>query len=1238
MLRSLAFRRSLLHFESLEERLAPALFTVTNLSNSGAGSLRQAIVDANAASGADTIDFSPAVFATQKTITLSSGELSITGSLTITGPTAGVRISGNNASRVFDITGAASNSATFLRLAIMNGDAGSESGGGIRSQGPLLDLRDCTIADCRAKEGGAIATGLEDVFLARCGIFGNSATFGSGGGVYHGSSSSRLFVYNSTFAENFSFAYGGAIYTGGLTMHNSTLMVNYCNNIGGGIYRPNNAGLVEIESSVVADNIAPTNPDIQVIGGTVRLKTSAIGTGGFSIDDKGGNLPTGITLKLGPLADNGGLSKTRLPAFDSPLINVGSNPLGVSSDQRGTSYPRVLNGLPDIGAAETLDTVVRNTFDSGPGSLRQLVADSNGYKGADTLTFDPAAFNSVKLITLVSGQLDINESLTIVGPGANLLTINGNQASRIFQAVSVPTGTAIAISGMTIINGSAAGNGGAIRVDGVALALAGIALTANSATGNGGGLAFSAGSLSITNSAIWSNQATGDGGGAAIDNPTGTPQIQSSTISGNTAQGIGGGLALTSSTVTLTVLNSTITANASINSGGGVARTAPTGGLTLASTIVSGNTAPAGADVASPGLVAVNYCAIGSTAGFTLTGAGNLFAANLILAPLSYAGGPTPTHLPSNHSPLVDAGSNPLSLTTDQRGLARTIGANTDIGAVEARAFVVRNSTDSDGGSLRQVLASADALAGADTVMFDPAVFATPQTISIATGIGIGSAVTLIGPGAGLTTLKGVSAFPVMFTTIAPSGTPIAVSGLTLTQGALGVSVEDEALTLADCVVTGNLSLGGIAVAGGFGSLTLDRCAITNNQGGGVRLFGYVYSPAATIRDTVISGNTAAKGAGIYLQYAGNLFVERTTIAGNQATAGSGGGILSNNHNSERFINIRNSTLSGNSTSAAGGGIAIPGGTATVSFENTTITGNTATTAGGGIGLAFGAIDLTSCIVSGNVNVAAPDISSSGKVTASFSAIGSNAGFTLSGANNLAFGANLKLGPLSYNGGPTPTHALLPGSAAIDAGSNPLSLSSDQRSVGFVRSFGGKADIGSFEVQSVPAKIVSVAINDGSAQRSRVTSLLVTFDQPPQLPGSPANGFELKRQSDNAIVALNAVPTGNTVTLTFTGGAVEFGSLADGRYKLTALASQISNLDGDGNGTAGDDFVLVGDTTNKLFRLFGDSDGDGTVAANDFIQFRLALGGTSVIFDFDGDGAVAASDFIQFRLRFGGSI
>ena len=127
------------------------------------------------------------------------------------------------------------------------------------------------------------------------------------------------------------------------------------------------------------------------------------------------------------------------------------------------------------------------------------------------------------------------------------------------------------------------------------------------------------------------------------------------------------------------------------------------------------------------------------------------------------------------------------------------------------------------------------------------------------------------------------------------------------------------------------------------------------------------------------------------------------------------------------------------------------------------------------------------------------------------------------------------------------------------------------------------------------------------------------------------------------IAAVNNGGPGTVVTLTFAAGpTVDFSSLADGRYTLTVNAALIANangnLDGNADGFGSDDYVRIGTPSNGLYRIFGDSDGDGTVAAGDFIQFRLSFGGINVTFDFDGDGAVAASDFIQFRLRFGGNI
>jgi hypothetical protein len=63
-------------------------------------------------------------------------------------------------------------------------------------------------------------------------------------------------------------------------------------------------------------------------------------------------LPFGIDLKLGPLADNGGPTKTRMPAADSPLVNHGSNPYGLRYDQRGYPFKRVQGPRADIGAVE----------------------------------------------------------------------------------------------------------------------------------------------------------------------------------------------------------------------------------------------------------------------------------------------------------------------------------------------------------------------------------------------------------------------------------------------------------------------------------------------------------------------------------------------------------------------------------------------------------------------------------------------------------------------------------------------------------------------------------------------------------------------------------------------------------------------------------------------------------------------------------------------------------------------
>jgi hypothetical protein len=216
------------------------------------------------------------------------------------------------------------------------------------------------------------------------------------------------------------------------------------------------------------------------------------------------------------------------------------------------------------------------------------------------------------------------------------------------------------------------------------------------------------------------------------------------------------------------------------------------------------------------------------------------------------------------------------------------------------------------------------------------------------------------------------------------------------------------------------------------------------------------------------------------------------------------------------------------------------------------------------------------------------------------------------------------------------------GTASASQGSGGASFASVANSNGSVITFISDAanlvardDNNAFDVFSFvtpPPTITSMKVADGSGQRSVVRSLTVTFDQPVMFSGEPAGAFVVRRGSETvALSAAVATGTATTVTLTFSGAGTQFGSLADGRYTVTVLSSQvlgIEALDGDADGLAGGDYVA------NFHRLFGDSNGDARVDSVDFLAFRLGLGMNNPAFDYDGDGIVGPADFLQFRLRF----
>lgn len=228
---------------------------------------------------------------------------------------------------------------------------------------------------------------------------------------------------------------------------------------------------------------------------------------------------------------------------------------------RAAAHRPELEVLEDRSLPSTF--TVLNLLDSGPDSLRAAVVAANANPGADTIDFATTG-----TIGLTSGQLNISDSLTINGPGANSLTVSSNHASRVFGIAGDPT---VTIAGLTVANGSSS-SGGGIYMAGGNLTVANCTVIGNYAGGAlgawdyyytsytvgdglGGGLYVSGGTLTLDQSTVSGNYAqggpgpsdfgqggnggTGQGGGLCVAG--GMFYVNQSTVSGNVASGGQGG-------------------------------------------------------------------------------------------------------------------------------------------------------------------------------------------------------------------------------------------------------------------------------------------------------------------------------------------------------------------------------------------------------------------------------------------------------------------------------------------------------------------------------------------------------------------------------------------------------------------------------------------------------------------------------------------------------------------------
>ena len=246
-------------------------------------------------------------------------------------------------------------------------------------------------------------------------------------------------------------------------------------------------------------------------------------------------------------------------------------------------------------------TVTSIADDGSAGTLRYEIGQANSNAGvADTIDFDPTVFATPQMISLTSGQLELTDAATttISGPGAGLLSISGNNASRVFF---INYGSA-ALSGLTITGGSAGTGGGLYNSSGTTT-LTNCTVSGNSAT-NGGGVFTGGvynyyggtyyGTTTLTNCTVSGNSASN--GGGLFSSDYGTTTLTNCTVSGNSASNNGGGLFTVGYYGTTTLTNCTVSGNTAGNNGGGLANrrarsTTSDGTTTLTNCTLSGNTA-----------------------------------------------------------------------------------------------------------------------------------------------------------------------------------------------------------------------------------------------------------------------------------------------------------------------------------------------------------------------------------------------------------------------------------------------------------------------------------------------------------------------------------------------------------------------------------------------------------------------------------------------------------------------
>ncbi len=523
-------------------------------------------------------------------------------------------------------------------------------------------------------------------------------------------------------------------------------------------------------------------------------------------------------------------------------------------------------------------------------------------------------------------------------------------------------------------------------------------------------------------------------------------------------------------------------------------------------------------------------------------------------------------------SAAIRAGTAVSGLTVDQRG--QPLDTPTpDIGAYQAQdgrgvpsLRVTSAADDGSAGTLRWAVAQADAAPGASAIAIE--LGTASATITLSEGelkLTNTSAPIAIydGLGEGPVTISGNNATRDFWV---GEGVTASLTGLTITGGSTSYSggglYNHGTATLTDCTVTGNSAVWGGGI-GNYSIVTLDDCGVTynsamnNGSGGGLTNRG-----TATINGGTISGNSASgSGGGVYNGPASDITLSITTctISGNSAF--SGGGVFDNldgmevldgctiSDNSARSgagmdvfgpSTLTNCTISGNSAVNSQGGVVNTGGGLSIMTANgsaklvaCTVSANYAASSGGGLYTGqSGTATLIDTIVAANTTSGAvpSDISTPGSsaLTGSYNLIGTGGSAGLSNGvdGNIVLTTlnDLGLAPLSDNGGPTQTMALLSGSPALGAGTAVAGVTTDQRGVPRPAS---SPDIGAFQMEFLDLVVESTS---GSVDTNASTLTL-------------AGAVSLANQSAESEITFDPAVFSARQTITLTSGELELTSV-----------------------------------------------------------------------------------------------